>query len=136
MLKAFAIFLLCLYFKCSNVIVLNIHCCQLHNFCIPSQCYTLKSVSSKTIIEIFKIYNYIIFSYYYSSTLVDDSNASFTIIIFPDIPTWFSYGLLYILGIIHLILAVWMVAEYFILEKPNILLPRLPEVLMKEWVVS
>ena len=62
---------------------------------------------------------------YNSSTAFDDSNATFTVIIFPDIPTWYSYGLLYILGIIHLILAVWMVAEYFILEKPNILLPTI-----------
>ena len=62
---------------------------------------------------------------HYSTTLVDDNNASFTVIIFPDTPIWYLHGLLYILGIIHFILAVWMVAEYFILKKPNILLPRI-----------
>ena len=62
--------------------------------------------------------------FYNSSTACDDSNASFTVITMPDIPIWYSHGLLYILGIIHLILAVWMVIEYFILEYQNISLSK------------
>ena len=69
--------------------------------------------------------------FYNSSTAFDDSNATFTVTIFPDVPTCYLYGLLYILGIIHLILAVWMVAEYFILEKQNILLPTIDLVRVK-----
>ena len=57
----------------------------------------------------------------YSLTNANDSNASVIVITEPDTPKWFSSYLLFILGIFHLILGIWMIIEYFVLEAKNIL---------------
>ena len=42
----------------------------------------------------------------------------------PKLDKWFSDYVLYIMGGIHLFFAVWMVAEYFVVNWPNFVLPR------------
>ena len=39
----------------------------------------------------------------------------------PVAASWFSDYFIFILGIFHLILSIWMVSEYFVREAPNIL---------------
>ena len=51
------------------------------------------------------------------------SNASGAIK--PDADDWFEDNVLYIFGTFHLILSLWMLVEYFVVNKPNFVLPRL-----------
>ena len=50
------------------------------------------------------------------------TNSSIKVITSPDIPKWYSQYFIYIFGTFHFILSVWMLIEYFVREKPNILL--------------
>ena len=49
----------------------------------------------------------------------NDTNKTLTVY-FPQTPNWF-YGILWSVGGIHVILSLWMVVEYFVKEKPNII---------------
>ncbi len=42
----------------------------------------------------------------------------------PDVDDWFEKYLLYILGAFHLVLTLWMLVEYFVINLPNFVLPR------------
>ena len=43
----------------------------------------------------------------------------------PDADDWFEDNVLYIFGTFHLIFSLWMLVEYFVVNKPNFVLPRL-----------
>lgn len=47
------------------------------------------------------------------------TNSSVTIITFPHTPLWYYY-VLFILGPFHLILSLWMVAEFYVRQWPHI----------------
>lgn len=57
--------------------------------------------------------------------LGDNFDFNGTIPTIPEISTDYRITL-YILGALHLILAVWMVLEYFIVHLPHFVLPELP----------
>lgn len=67
----------------------------------------------------------------------DSSSANYTvvtereIILVPSVASWFSDYLLYILGVVHLVLSLWMVIEYYVYAAPNmfIRIPLLSELL-------
>ena len=40
-------------------------------------------------------------------------------ILYPFVPVWYYPYLLSFLGAVHIILSVWMVFEYIVVEKPN-----------------
>ena len=41
----------------------------------------------------------------------------------PDVSTYFDDYLRYILGVFHLLLTIWMIIEYFVVNYPNFILP-------------
>ena len=65
------------------------------------------------------------YRYQITSETSELTNSSIKVITSPDIPKWYSLYFIYIMGAFHFILSVWMLIEYFVHEKPNILL-RLP----------
>ncbi len=42
----------------------------------------------------------------------------------PDTDNWFDDVVVYLLGTIHLVLSLWMLVEYFVVNWPNFVLPR------------
>ena len=55
----------------------------------------------------------------------NDTAAVRQVVLIPNAPFWFSNYLIYILGFFHVILSLWMVAEYYVREAPNLCL-RIP----------
>ena len=55
----------------------------------------------------------------------NDTAAVRQVFLIPNAPSWFSNYLIYILGFFHVILSLWMVAEYYVREAPNLCL-RIP----------
>ena len=60
-------------------------------------------------------------SYLHSNARNTTSSGTTTKYTIPDLPDWFRYYLLFFLGIPHLVLSLWMFAEYFMNYKPHFL---------------
>ena len=57
----------------------------------------------------------------FNANAVNANNDSYEVIINPQTPKWFSEYTVYILGAFHVILALWMLCEYFVKESKNLL---------------